>query len=155
MSHSSDVYHEIQGNMCATFTEWCDIVIWTPNETDIERLRYDAEWGEHTLQLIGNIVEDKLIRDEDADNTSMPMMYPSTDEKINDLKDIPHPRDSLEELISGFTLKAFQIHITRWVHSWQARSRPGMGWHLAVAMCWRHAIQNFCEECLRKLFRYR
>ncbi|KAF0144784.1 MAG: hypothetical protein FD143_3379, partial [Ignavibacteria bacterium] len=102
LSHSSDEYHEIQGNMCATDSDWCDFVIWTPNETSIQRIPYDAEWGEHTLHILGNIVEDKLIRDEDADNTAMPMMYPSTDEKIHDLKHITHPRDSLEEQIRGF-----------------------------------------------------
>ena len=27
MSHSSDVYHKMQGNMCATYAEWGDFVI--------------------------------------------------------------------------------------------------------------------------------
>ena len=120
--------------ICAPLMQTCDFVIWTPNETTIERIPYDADWAEHTVELLGNIVADKLIRDEDADNNTMPMRYPCTGEKIPDQKHFTHPFNRLEEEIRGFTLKAFQIHITRWIHYSQTRSRTGMGWHLAVAL---------------------
>ena len=46
LKHNHNYYYQVQGCMAICGRSWCDFVMWTPQWTSVERIKYDSDfWG--------------------------------------------------------------------------------------------------------------
>ena len=57
LSKSHTYFYQVQTEMYVTSTQWCDFVVWSPNEDPfVERINYDSIFIEKALVKLKNFL---------------------------------------------------------------------------------------------------
>ena len=157
-------WHQIQGGMAAVDVQWCDFIIWTPNQILIKRINRDPDWASTYLLSLEMFYKGNLLRREDMQmdcpsvlNSPEEENYPPVpqEEPTRDLNTILHPVGGACQELRSFMIQALHFNIARIIYQLLSQSRSGMKWPEAVSKFWHVAVEKICETCLRSLFRNR
>ena len=173
LKQGHDYYHQIQGTMYATRTQWCDFVIWTPHDIHIERIKRDDLWGKNYIYPLEALYQEKLKREENDETTDTEEEYKREAwegghgtfghwnwwggelKPIRDVNTILSPVGNASHELRYQVVMSMHLHLSRWIYQMHSNSRSGAKWKTAVDRYWNRAVDNICEHCIRKLFKYR
>ncbi len=91
LKHGHNYYDQVQGQMLATRAQWCDFVLWSPNNINIERIFPDKEWETRNLTKLEVIYLKYFLRGEDRE-------FKGYERKLCSMEEI-----NLDELLSETT----------------------------------------------------
>ena len=145
-----DYYHQVQGQLAATKTAWCDFVVWCPNNfIVIVRVDSDPIWERTVFQTIQNYYFSRVLLASD-----IPLIFyydPKSQHTLPSLTldSLFNPSTPLAHKVRVAFLSVIITHLSRNVALISNRT---MKWPLSVSKNWSEAFSKICYKCLTDQF---
>jgi len=145
-------YHQIQGEIIATNSAWCDFVVWCPTDLHIERIFPDRTWRRIYLSKLEYIYFHNFLRPEDRAFTFY-RRNPDSMEEVALMHVLSQTNPATKELFDTF-VTSLAIHLKRWNIKLAKMKEYSFSWEETPKESYRKVAEKICGTCLVKLFLY-
>ena len=149
---SHQYYHQIQGEIIATKSAWCDFVIWCPTDLHIERIFPDKNWRRIYLSKLEYIYFHNFLRPEDRVFSD----YRRSPESMSEMplmRVLSETNPVTKELFDIF-VNSLAMHLKRWNIKHGKMKEYSLSWEESLKESYRKVAEKICGTCLVKHFLY-